>query len=194
MPPRRRRNPPTPSFPRQAAGSWNLCCIQGYYSTRLAILETAAEITLFVALAGSAIVAGGQLFCLLAVVPAFPDWPKEFGPAVHQHALSIRPHRYLRVVALIVLVTGLATVLIERSTDTPVVLAGIAWALALVSSLISSREWPINHEIDSWEDSRSEEQMRRWEILRKKWDDRHLVRTIISLASLACFAAAAAFY
>jgi hypothetical protein len=157
-------------------------------------MEDAAQVTLFVTLACSAIVAGGQLFCLLAVVPAFPDWPRDFGPAVHQAALSVRPHRYLRVVSAIMLVTGLATVLIEWSTDTPVVLAGIGWALALASSLISSREWPINHEIDSWGESRSEDQLRRWDVLRKKWDDQHLVRTIISLASLAFFMAAATFY
>jgi hypothetical protein len=62
-------------------------------------VEKPSDLTQFTALTTGAIVAGGQLFCRLAVIPAFNDWTPEFGASVHQHALTERPHRYLRVVS-----------------------------------------------------------------------------------------------
>lgn len=157
-------------------------------------MDTPAEITLYIALLGGAIVAGGQLFCLLAVIPAFGDWSPGFGVAVHQHALTERPHRYLKVVSAIAVIAAIATIAIEHSTDGPVVLTAIGFLLSLVNAIFSQREWPINDEINSYGDSVSEEQLSQYADLRRAWDSQHKVRTIASLSAFASFAAAAAFF
>jgi hypothetical protein len=156
--------------------------------------KDAAEVTLYVALVASAIVAGGQLFCLLAVIPSFGDWSPRTGVAVHQSALSERPHRYLRVVSALTFVFAIATIIIEWDTETPVIFAGIGALLSIFNGVYSQREWPINHEIDSYGDSPTEEQVSHYEGLRRKWDEQHRIRTAASLLSLAFFAAAAAFF
>ena len=156
-----------------------------------------AEITLFVAMTMGAIVAGGQLFCLLAVIPAFGDWSPKMGVLVHQSALSERPHRYLRVVSALTFVFAIATVVIETvddSFDGPVILVTIAAVLSIFNGVYSQREWPINHEIDSYGQSPTEEQVQRYVPLRERWDEQHTIRTVASMLALACFAAAAAFF
>ena len=157
-------------------------------------MDTAAEITLYIALTMGAIVAGGQLFCLLAVIPAFGDWSPRTGVHVHQAALSERPHRYLRVVSAITLLAAIATVAIERSTDTAIVLTAVGAVLSIFNGIYSQREWPINHEIDSYGESPSEEQVAKYVPLRQKWDEQHRIRTVASITALACFAAAATFF
>lgn len=151
----------------------------------------AAEITLYIALVTGALVAGGQLFCLLAVIPAFGDWSDEMGVHVHQNALSERPHRYLRVLSPIAVFGAVAAVAIERSTEAAVVLTAIGLILSIFNGIYSQREWPINHEIDSYGSSPSAEQVEKYKGLRKTWDSQHVVRTVATIAALLCFAAAA---
>ena len=156
-----------------------------------------AEVTLFIALFMGAIVAGGQLFCLLAVIPAFPDWSPRTGVHVHQAALSERPHRYLRVVSALTFVFAIATIVIETvddSFDGPVILTAIAAVLSIFNGIYSQREWPINHEIDSYGQQPTEEQVAKYGGLRRQWDEQHRVRTAASMLALGCFAAAAAFF
>jgi hypothetical protein len=154
-------------------------------------LNEIAEATLFIALIAGGIVAGGQLFCLLAVIPAFGDWSDRSGVSVHQSALSERPHRYLRVVSPIAVVAALATVAIEHSTDLEVILIAIAFVASLFNGIYSQREWPINHEIDSYGDAPTEEQVVRYAELRKKWDEQHVVRTVATMLAFALLAGAA---
>jgi hypothetical protein len=153
-----------------------------------------AEVTLYIALLGGAIVAGGQLFCLLAVIPSFGDWSPRMGVSVHQSALSERPHRYLRVVSALTFVFAIATIAIEHSTDGAIVLTAIAAVLSIFNGIYSQREWPINHEIDSYGEAPSDEQVTRYGDLRRQWDEQHLIRTVASLTALACFGAATAFF
>jgi Domain of unknown function (DUF1772) len=154
-------------------------------------LDTAAEITLYIALTTGALVAGGQLFCLLAVIPAFNDWPDEQGVFVHQAALSERPHRYLRVLSPIAVVAAAATVAIEHSTDTAVILSAVGFVFSVFNGIYSQREWPINHEIDSYGAAPTAEQVEKYRGLRQTWDSQHVVRTVATCAALLCFAAAA---
>jgi uncharacterized membrane protein len=153
-----------------------------------------AEVTLYVALLASAIVAGGQLFCLLAVIPAFGDWEQRMGVFVHQSALSERPHRYLRVVSALTFVFAIATIIIEWSTEAAIVFVAVGAVLSIFNGVYSQREWPINHEIDSYGAAPTEEQVSRYGELRRRWDEQHRVRTVASLLALACFGAAAAFF
>lgn len=156
-----------------------------------------AEVTLLVALFMGAIVAGGQLFCLLAVIPAFGDWSPRTGLHVHQAALSERPHRYLRVVSALTFVFAIATIVIETVDESfhgPVILTAIAAVLSIFNGIYSQREWPINHEIDSYGEQPTEQQVQSYVPLRKRWDEQHRVRTAASMLALACFAAAAALF
>jgi hypothetical protein len=154
---------------------------------------TAAEITLFITLVTGALVAGGQLFCLLAVIPAFRDWPSEQGVFVHQAALSERPHRYLRVLSPIAVIGAAATVAIEHSADAAVILVAVGFVGSLFNGIYSQREWPINHEIDSFGSSPTPEQVEKYKGLRQTWDSQHVVRTVATNGALVCFSAAAAF-
>jgi hypothetical protein len=157
-------------------------------------VEPAAEITLYIALATGGLVAGGQLFCLLAVIPAFNDWSDETGVSVHQAALSERPHRYLRVLSPIAVIGALATVAIEHNADPEVILVAAGFVFSLFNGIYSQREWPINHEIDSYGASPTAEQVEKYRGLRQTWDSQHLVRTIATVSALLCFGAAAALY
>ena len=157
-------------------------------------MDTPAEITLFITIITAGVVAGGQIFCRLAVIPAFGDWSREFGVAVHQHALTERPHRYLRAVSAVSMVATIATIAIEHSTDGPVVLTAIGLVLAVFSAVYSQREWPINDEINSFGDAPSDEQVNRYAELRRLWDSQHTIRTIATVLAFLSFVAAAAFF
>lgn len=160
-------------------------------------MDTPAEITLFITIATAAVVAGGQIFCRLAVIPAFGDWSPQFGVSVHQHALTERPHRYLRAVSALSFFAAIATIVIgvvDDSRGGAVVLAAIGLALAIFSAAYSQKEWPINDEINAMGDSPTQEDVSRYAELRRQWDDQHTIRTIATVISLLSFVAAAAFY
>lgn len=153
--------------------------------------STAADITLYITLVTGALVAGGQLFCLLAVIPAFGDWGDEMGIHVHQAALSERPHRYLRVLSPIAIFGAVATVAIEHSLDAAIILTAVGAVLSVFNGIFSQREWPINHEIDSYGARPTADQVEKYKALRRTWDSQHIVRTVATNVALLCFAAAA---
>jgi hypothetical protein len=136
---------------------------------------------------GAAIVAGGQLFCLLAVLPAMPAWAGEMSVKVHQDALTHRPHRYLRAVSGVTVLAAVALlvlIIVEDETTSARVFTGAGLAILIVSGLVSSREWPINEEINGWGEKPD---LGRYATLRHKWDSQHVVRTWLSMAALVCF-------
>lgn len=150
-------------------------------------MSDTSQVLLAVDLVCAALVAGGQLFCLLALIPALPGWPLSTGVKVHQDAMTWRPHRYLRVNGLATLVLSAAIVAIERSGDLSVVLVAGALGLALVNFGVSSREWVINDEVNAAPEGTVPDD---YPELRKKWDERHLVRTIASIGALLCLTVA----
>jgi len=137
------------------------------------------------------IVAGGQLFCLRAVLPAMAGWPGDMSAKVHQDALTYRPHHYLRAVSAFAVFTGIALlvlILVEDDSTATRVLTALALAVTIVSGAISSREWPINEEINSWGD---QPKLERYAVLRRTWDYRHVRRTWLSMLAFALFVVAA---
>jgi hypothetical protein len=158
-------------------------------------MNSAVEILQFVVVVSAAIVAGGQLFCLLAVLPAmrYDGWDLGFSVKVHQDALTVRPHRYLRVAGAFPIFGAIAILAIERSLDLAMVLTMLGLALSLVNAVVSSREWPINDEINSWR-SNPGPAAERYPVLRRKWDVQHLIRTTASLLAMALFSVAAILY
>ncbi len=151
-----------------------------------ALIDLAGIVTLL----ASATVAGGQVFCLLALLPALPEFSGDMSVRVHQRAMTFRPHRYLRVAGGLAIVASTATlvlILVEDDSWAARTLMAIGLVLTIASSLVSTREWPLNDEINSWEDRPN---LERYPTLRQKWDVQHQVRTVISVIALLSFACA----
>lgn len=135
----------------------------------------------------AAVVAGGQLFCLVALLPALAGWSPEMSAIVHRDAMTDRPHRFLRIFAVIMLATGatlLVLMIVDGDSRLAIAFASVGLGAGLVSSGISSREWPINEEIKSWGDT---PKVDRYAELRQLWDMRHVRRTWLSTFALAAF-------
>lgn len=158
-------------------------------------METSVEILQFVIVVTAAILAGGQIFCLLALLPAmrYDGWDLGFSVKVHQDAMTLRPHRYLRITGLFPIVCSVAVLAIEGSLELEMVLIIVGLVLSVFSGLVSSREWPINEEINSWRTNPGPA-AERYPALRHKWDVQHLIRTIASTLALLVFTVAAILY
>ena len=151
-----------------------------------AVIDLAGIVTLLAA----ATLAGGQIFCLLALLPALPEFTGEMSARVHQRAMTFRPHRYLRVVGAIAIVASavtLALIFVEDDNWAARTLMAVGLVTSILSGVVSTREWPINEEINSWEDRPN---LERYPTLRRKWDVQHKVRTVISIIALVSFAVA----
>lgn len=152
-----------------------------------ALIDLAGIVTLLAA----AIVAGGQVFCMLALLPALPEFTGEMSVRVHQRAMTFRPHNYLRVaggIAILASAVALILILVEDDGWGARTLMAIGVVATIFSSAVSTREWPINEEINSWEGRQPD--LERYPTLRRKWDVQHRLRTVVSLIALVCFAAA----
>ncbi len=147
-------------------------------------MEALINILGLITVVGSGIVAGGQVFCLRAVLPALGEFPPETSAKIHQDALSERPHRYLRPVSIVSLFSAVALLVllvIEDDRAAAIALLGAGVVVLVVSGVMSSREWPINHEIDGWGTAPV---LDRYAVLRAKWDQQHRVRTLLSVVAL----------
>jgi uncharacterized membrane protein len=156
-------------------------------------VETTVDILLFVAVVGAAVVAGGQLFCWVALVNALPHLPTEESAHVHQEAMTDRPHHFLRAFAAATLVACVAILAVEHDFGYDAMLFTLAGLLAqLVNTYLSARyEWPINDEIKSWGRGPVPD---RYAQLRADWDRRHRIRTVASTLSLLLLVVAAILY
>lgn len=153
-------------------------------------MSSLIDVVGFVAVIAASVVAGGQLFCLVAILPAMPGWAPEMSAIVHRDAMTDRPHRFLRVFATIIVVTGatlLVLMIVDGDAPLAIAFAAVGLGAALLSSIISSREWPINEEIKSWGDA---PKVDRYAELRRLWDLRHVRRTWLSTFALAAFVVA----
>lgn len=145
------------------------------------------DVIAFGAIISASVVAGGQLFCLVALLPALPGWAPEMSAIVHRDAMTDRPHRFLRVWAGIMVVTAvtlLVLMIVDGDSRLAIAFFAVGLGATLVSSAISSREWPINEEIKSWGDA---PKLDRYAELRRLWDIRHVRRTWLSTFGLAAF-------
>lgn len=106
----------------------------------------------FVNLLTGALVAGGQLFCLLALIPARRSWPPEFGARVHQDAMTVRPDSYIKPAAAIAMITALLIAGLELTRPGPSLVLTALGALGLIAVAVISVRWefPINDEMNSW--------------------------------------------
>jgi hypothetical protein len=150
-------------------------------------MDVAIDIVAFVLLVAAGIVAGGQLFCLVSVLPAMPGWPREMSAIVHRDALTDRPDHVQRpfaVISVISAATVIVLMILDDDSWVAIAFLAVGLTLAVVSGAVSSREWPINEEIKSWGNA---PKLDRYAELRRIWDTRHARRTWLSLAGLAAF-------
>ena len=149
------------------------------------ILDVIRVVNLFTA----GILAGGQAFCLVALVRSLPEYDPPTSVFVHQHSMTDRPHHFLRAVAVAVILSAAALVVLLAlgGQVLPLALTAAALAATVISGVISSREWPINEEIKAWG---AAPKLDRYAVLRRTWDSRHVRRAWLSVAAFAFFAAA----
>lgn len=133
---------------------------------------------------------GGQIFCLMAIIPAMRRWPQEMSVQVHQDALTYRPENYLRPFAIAEFVTGALLVFLHHRTPAvSTVLTALGAVGVLGNGFISAKwEWPINAAVNSWGSERSAEP---YPEMRATWDEKHAWRTAVSTFALTCFVVAA---
>ena len=159
-------------------------------------METAVEILQFVSVTAMALVAGAQVFCARAVLGALPSFPQEVSAKIHAEALTWRPDSYLKrlsPLAVVAAAAAVALILIDGDVDVAVVvLLVVASLLDMFQGIVTVRfEWPINDEVRSWGEGPVPD---RYAEMRKEWDSKHMVRTVGSVLSFACFLAAALVY
>jgi hypothetical protein len=152
-------------------------------------MELTLDVLRVINLVVAAFLAGGQMFCLIALLPAMPGWAPAMSARVHADAMTDRPHRFLRICGAVSLISAIALMaLLARSGQTLALVPTAGGFLAtVISSVISSKEWPINEEIKSWG---QEPKLERYAELRRLWDLRHVRRTWLSLAGFVFFAIA----
>jgi hypothetical protein len=139
-------------------------------------------------LLAAAILAGGQVFMLVTVVPARRAWSPGVAVRVHQDALTHRPDRVLRPCALVAIVTAALLLALGRAGPFATALIGAGLLGQLVNAVISARfEAPLNREINGWSADAVPE---RYPALRDDWDRKHRLRTLASVLALACLVVA----
>src|SRR4051794_397068 len=89
---------------------------------------TSYEAVLYAATAAQAVVAGGQLFVLVTVIPVKRRWPEGFAQKVHHDLLSDPADRFLRPMLTVAFALGVIAFAVHRELDT----AGIANLVALL--------------------------------------------------------------
>ncbi len=140
----------------------------------------------FVNLFAAALVSGGQIFCLRALLPARQAWPPELGAKVHQDAMTVRPDSYIKPAAAIAMLTALLITGLEVTRPGPALVLSALASLGLIAVAVISVRWefPINREINSWRGSAVP--VDRYLTVRNTWDEKHLWRTIASTFALTC--------
>lgn len=152
-------------------------------------MTTVIDLLYVINLLAAALLAGGQAFMLLTVVPARRAWSPAVAVRVHQDALTHRPDRVLRPCALAALATAVALLFLQRAGVLVTALTAAGLLGQLVNAVISGRfEAPMNREFNSWS---AEAVPDRYPALRDDWDRKHQLRTVASVLSLACFVLAA---
>jgi hypothetical protein len=140
---------------------------------------------------GAGLVAGAQVFVMLALIPAMKGWPSTTSARLHRDAMITAPETYLRPSAATSMVTAVLLMLLQRNHKTlPGIFNLAGLAAQLVNTFISARwEWPINNEILTWS-SDSEIPPENYEEMRETWDQMHFWRLLGSVAAFVCFALA----
>lgn len=141
----------------------------------------------------AALVAGGQVLVLLAIVPVKRRMPLERSFALHQDLLIEPPDRYLRPAVLGMLLTALALLGAQAARRTVASPAGAWTALGLAATAgtmgaAAAYNFPINRVLDA---SACAAMPADYAALQGRWDKGHTLRTACGVLAFACYLAAA---
>jgi uncharacterized membrane protein len=137
-------------------------------------------------LASAGIEAGGQLFCLVALVPALKLWPTQMGVRVHQDALTVRPESLMKPTGIVAATSAAGLLLLNHNPKSRVAHMTLLGLIGvLVNGFISARwEWPVNDAINA---APGETVPENYAAMRRTWDTKHAMRTVASSAALLTF-------
>jgi Domain of unknown function (DUF1772) len=134
------------------------------------------ELLLVIASITGGVVAGGQLFVLVAIVPVKNGWPPRLAQQVHRDLLGDAADHFLRPLLGVTFVVAIAALAVHHALDD---VTGIANLVALLGCLgvmvVSFRvQFPINHQVaqmplDGPEDA--------YTPLGARWNRGHAIRT-----------------
>lgn len=134
----------------------------------------------------ASIAAGGQLFCLVAVVPALKKWPSQMSVQVHRDAMTTRPDALMKPMAITAGASAAALLILQRNPASPAArMTALGLAGVLVNGFISARwEWPINQAITA---TPAESVPVDYDTMRRTWDTKHALRTAASTVAMLAF-------
>jgi hypothetical protein len=134
----------------------------------------------------AAIVAGGQLLVLLAIVPVKRQWPQELSLKLHQDMLIVPPDRYLKPSVGAMFATAILILALRRDFTEP---SGIFTAVGLASTIgvmITAQFW--NFATNRVVRTLSLEPVpAEYAKLAQRWDTAHAVRTGFGVAAFVCY-------
>ena len=151
---------------------------------------TAYEGVLCAATAALAVVAGGQLFVLVTVIPVKRRWPEAFAQRVHHELLSDPADHFLRPMLTVGFALGVLAFALHRKLDTAGVLNLVA-LLGCVGVMVTS--FRVNFEVNrAVAELPAEGPAGQYLGIAGRWERGHLIRTTCgTLAFLALLLAVA---
>jgi apolipoprotein N-acyltransferase len=146
---------------------------------------------LVIAAFAAGLVAGGQLFVLIAIVPLRRRWPDAIVIPVHQDLLAITADKWLRPVLGVAFTTGIAALAVHHDVDG---VSGVSMIVALVACagvmVMSFRfNFPLNRRVAELERAESGGA---YAELGRRWDVAHGARTAFGTIAFAAFLLAVA--
>jgi len=144
----------------------------------------------FINVLGAAIMAGGQLFVLMVVIPIKRQWDERRSVELHQASLHTLPDRYLLPAGVISGLAGLLWLVLEFGSDRWATWLTLVGLLGIVGTAVTSQRFnkPTNRTILGWS---LDAIPPGYAEIRDRWDRVHTIRTASGLLALTAFLLAA---
>jgi hypothetical protein len=143
-------------------------------------------------LSSVAVIAGGRIYVARVVLPALQAFSPEVSVQLHQQLLTRRSGKVFKPANYIALVASGACIIVipfvDRISVAPtIVLTAIVLAALSAYGVLTTREMPINREVNSWAPGEVRDSYPR---LRATWDHHSQIKLACSVLAFACAVAA----
>jgi len=140
----------------------------------------------FVNVLSAALVAGGQVYVFMVIIPTKREFPTRFSVEMHNAMLGHRTDGYMKPAGLTSAFSALLILLLSRDlTTAPLVFLTLGLA-GTAGVIITSRYFnlPTNHMMAAW----SLDQIpANYPEIRQRWDLVHTIRASCGLLALVCY-------
>jgi uncharacterized membrane protein len=152
-------------------------------------MTTWLDVLRFLNVLGAAIMAGGQLFVFMVIIPVKRRWPVNLSVQCHQAMLHTLPDRYLLPAGQASGLCAIALLFLQHDLSKLPVLLRILGIMGLVGVAITSEAFnkPTNRVILTWS---SDQVPADYPRMRDRWDRVHMIRTAFGMLALVSFLAA----